>query len=326
MERPTTGRCWICLSPLEAPRFRSLGEVIQFNCPRCGEYALSSTAIAVLEVDQRPFSDRQRAILCHAIRKRRRGEKPTIYTVDDLDAILNAAKLPAVAEQAETLVLLIGELLEGPGVLLDLYDLRHGGVIGTLNPDNFDFVLRGLEGDGLLERKGPPSRGEWTGTLTFKGWERLQELQRGRVKGLRAFMAMKFGNEELDRIYVEHFKPAASAAGFDLRKVNEEPTPGLIDNRIRVDIRESRFVVADLSDDNLGAYWEAGYAEGLGKPVIYTCERTKFESEKTTHFDTNHSLTIPWDAEDPEWAAAMLKATIRARFPQEARMRDEGAD
>ena len=28
-------------------------------------------------------------------------------------------------------------------------------------------------------------------------------------------------------------------------------------------------------------YWEAGYAEGLEKPVIYTCEKNKFNSEKT---------------------------------------------
>ena len=25
-----------------------------------------------------------------------------------------------------------------------------------------------------------------------------------------------------------------------------------------------------------GAYWEAGFAEGLGKPVIYTCEKDDF--------------------------------------------------
>jgi len=35
---------------------------------------------------------------------------------------------------------------------------------------------------------------------------------------------------------------------------------------------------------NPGAYWEAGYAEGLGKPVIYTCEEAKFV--EASHFDT----------------------------------------
>ena len=37
-------------------------------------------------------------------------------------------------------------------------------------------------------------------------------------------------------------------------------------------VRDAAFVISDLTHDNSGAYWEAGYAEGLGKPVIYICE------------------------------------------------------
>ena len=56
---------------------------------------------------------------------------------------------------------------------------------------------------------------------------------------------------------------------------------GLIDNVMRVQIRDSAFILADLTDDNLGAYWEAGFAEGLGKPVIYLCEAARFDNAKT---------------------------------------------
>ena len=43
-----------------------------------------------------------------------------------------------------------------------------------------------------------------------------------------------------------------------------------------------------------GAYWEAGYADALDKPVIYICEKSKFKT-KPSHFDTNHSTTIFWE-------------------------------
>ncbi len=56
-------------------------------------------------------------------------------------------------------------------------------------------------------------------------------------------------------------------------------------------------MIAELSHDNSGAYWEAGYAEGLGKPVIYICEQKKFD-EKGTHFDTNHCTTVFWDRDN----------------------------
>jgi hypothetical protein len=69
-----------------------------------------------------------------------------------------------------------------------------------------------------------------------------------------------------------------------------------------------------------------GYAEGLGRPVIYTCRRDVFEdrkSENHPHFDTNHMVTVPWDPADPASAAPKLKDTIRATLPTEALLTDE---
>jgi nucleoside 2-deoxyribosyltransferase len=80
-------------------------------------------------------------------------------------------------------------------------------------------------------------------------------------------------------------------------------------------------LIADLTHANNGAYWEAGYAEGLGKPVIYRCNRAVFERERT-HFDTNHHLTVIWDPAAPTEAAEQLKATIGATLPDEAQLED----
>ena len=93
---------------------------------------------------------------------------------------------------------------------------------------------------------------------------------------------MEYGNPELDKIVEETFKPAVKQTGFDLFALNEKPRAGLIDDRSRVEIQTSRFLIACLTHDNAGAYWEAGFAEGLGKPVIYTCEQKKFQDAKNT--------------------------------------------
>ena len=134
-------------------------------------------------------------------------------------------------------------------------------------------------------------------------------------------MAMKFGVPELDNIYQNTFKPAARAAGFELVRLDENPEAGLIDSRLRVEIQSSDFLVADLTHENNGAYWEAGYAEGLGKPVIYTCENEKFKKDKS-HFDTNHHLTVAWDTNNPDAAGEELKAVIRATLPSVAKIED----
>jgi nucleoside 2-deoxyribosyltransferase len=79
---------------------------------------------------------------------------------------------------------------------------------------------------------------------------------------------MKFGDAVLDPFVEQTIKPAIRDAiaydPFDLRNVSRA---GVIDKILRVQIRDAAFVLVDLTHDNAGAYWEAGYAEGLGKPV-----------------------------------------------------------
>ena len=134
-------------------------------------------------------------------------------------------------------------------------------------------------------------------------------------------MAMEFGDEILNRVVLDCFKPAVAQTGFDLRKLDENPKAGLIDNRLRVEIRRSRFLIADLTHNNRGAYWEAGFAEGLGRPVIYTCEKSVFDAEKT-HFNTDHSHTVVWSEDALGEAAEELKNTIRATLPADAILED----
>ena len=164
--------------------------------------------------------------------------------------------------------------------------------------------------------------GEHNAKLTFSGWQRFYELQRGTVESRKAFMAMKYGDLVLDKLVNTHLREAVAQAGFTLARLDDQPKAGLIDDRLRVEIRTARFLIADLTHDNLGAYWEAGFAEGLGKPVIYTCEKNKFRSA-APHFDTNHHLIVLWDIENPTEAAQFLKNTIRATLPAEAKIKDD---
>jgi hypothetical protein len=158
-------------------------------------------------------------------------------------------------------------------------------------------------------------------TLSMEGWDYFEELIRGAKESRKAFMAMKFGDKTLDLMVEKYFKLAVEQTGFTLIRLDDTPRAGLIDDRLRVEIRTSRFLIADLTHENAGAYWEAGFAEGLVKPVIYTCEKKKFEKDKT-HFDTNHHLTVIWDENNPIEAAEDLKSTIRATLPDESKLTD----
>jgi hypothetical protein len=157
--------------------------------------------------------------------------------------------------------------------------------------------------------------------LTPEGWEQYAELSQKRAEGRYAFMAMRFGDTDLDWMVENCFRPAVSRAGFTLKKLTDEQPAGLIDNQIRAALLSSRFIIADLSHANLGAYWEAGYAEGLGRPVIYTCEKSVWD-KKNTHFDTSHMMTVIWERAKADEIGKSLTSTIRATLRSEARQTD----
>ena len=135
----------------------------------------------------------------------------------------------------------------------------QGAIIGAQSDQGLRYVAKGLMDKGLLIPKNTES-GRIMAILTFDGWEFFQKLKRGTISGRKAFMAMSFNSKDVDAIYNEHFKKAVAACGFELKTVQEQPKAGLIDNHIRVEIQGARFVVADLTDGNNGAYWEAGYS------------------------------------------------------------------
>lgn len=147
--------------------------------------------------------------------------------------------------------------------------------------------------------------------LTLQGWDRYEAERRGSFAARYGFLAMKFDDSVLDKLAAETIKPAVKrGTGYDLVDLRDVSRAGNIDNIMRQQIRDAAFVLVDLTHDNYGAYWEAGYAEGLGKPVIYICEKLKFDSART-HFDTNHCTTVKWDNSAVEHFEAELIATLR---------------
>ena len=71
-------------------------------------------------------------------------------------------------------------------------------------------------------------------------------------------------------------------------------------------------MIADITHENRGVYFEAGYAEGIGRPVIYTCRTDTFKPETGhPHFDVNHHLHVTWD--DPPSADQLEKLSLTIR-------------
>ncbi len=312
--------CPVCGTSLHAPpspRGRT-ADLAYYDCPHCGVFGLTRPAEVNLRSWMEETGDRERkaAIFAHALRKMQQGQESPLLGPQVAGRIMETSDLPTVQEQADHLIRLLGASFP-PGEFGNVSFLEHGAIVGVLSPAGFFFLVKGLIDARILQ--GSLTGGEHAAVqLTFQGWQRFEELRLGAPSGRNAFMAMQYGLEQMDRIVNEHFRPAVADTGFVLKRLDDEPRAGLIDDRLRVEIQGARFLVADLTHGNPGAYWEAGYAEGLGKPVIYTCERQVFE-DKGSHFDTSHHLHVLWEEGNMGDAVERLKATIRATIPEARR-------
>lgn len=134
---------------------------------------------------------------------------------------------------------------------------------------------------------------------TVGGWFELEKLNRPHSDSAQVFVAMWF-NKATDDVYINGIVPALTAVGYRPVRIDKKEHNNKIDDEIVAEIRRSRFLVADFTCEpgkvRGGVYYEAGFAQGLGIPVIWMCKATSIDD---LHFDTRQYAHIVWkDAPD----------------------------
>jgi len=147
--------------------------------------------------------------------------------------------------------------------------------------------------------------------ITPKGYERAEQLINSNIDSKSVFVAMDYRDIHVKEAFESAFKPACAACGFDALIIRDKPHNNGITDEIIVEIKKSKFVIVDFTFKNNGAYWEAGYAQGLGRPIIRSCKKDWFNTHGL-HFDVKHYRTIIW--EDSEHLIKELKENIRANI------------
>lgn len=164
--------------------------------------------------------------------------------------------------------------------------------------------------------------------LTPEGWNRVDKIQKSRIFNKDIFVSMSFAAETKNTR--EAIRSGIESAGFSAEFLDEiTHNKQIVPEMFRL-IRESKMLILDISIPNYGAYYEAGYALGLGKEVIICCERSvfegkykvngqeiseeekiKFERYLKPHFDIAQKQILLWDNNEDltrklaEWIKAL---------------------
>jgi hypothetical protein len=100
--------CIVCNTP--NTRKQQGVDFARFDCPRCGLFALSGTAEATLEqrLAEEPL---RRSLMSHTLRRMQRPDQKHFHIIrdDELPTFWSEGRLPSPLEQADNLILWIGD-------------------------------------------------------------------------------------------------------------------------------------------------------------------------------------------------------------------------
>lgn len=302
----------------------------EYNCRNCGQFAIIDSSFDVVEnlddcasfLFYRRKLERRNDVAVFGYGDnyiKAREQQTGVFSCFKIDNDLIRASAPKdFSEKIDRILLYFAKQsrFQGDFVTIEeeekssLFFVRQrfeetGIDIAAVKAAQIKFISNYLRDNKLIT----PASNLASARMEIAGWSRVDGLQKNTDKNSRiAFVAMKFCKEN-DGLR-EAIKNGIIGAGYMPKIMDEHEHNNQIVPEMLYLIRKSKFVVVDESDSNLGAYYEAGYAAGFGKPVIHICNCEVFD--KKVHFDVKQVNTIMWENGKLDEFVDKLKKRIKA--------------
>jgi len=252
------------------------------NCPRCFEFVIVNNRS---DLARNPEESKLKPYLAFYLRRHQSGVQPQI-TISNWKELALAEKAVTVPQKLERLLQLIADRTEVPGEAVHIDREIDAPLFNALSANEVNYLLKSLQDSQFVDLSA-----DIAAKMKVKGWQQLMPSPgSGGIPGT-CFVAMSF-DPALNSVFDEAIYPAAKDCGFEANRIDKKPTNGDINDHILAEIKKSQFVIADFTRHSPGVYFEAGFARGLGREVIWCCQETDFKGR--SHFDVNHYGHILW--------------------------------
>lgn len=284
-------KCPVCGAPdfQEEPWVTRKGKSHKLGkCDICGEFVFADGLKLHNWIHDSRVDSSEIPLLQAWIREHKETKsKPPLLIHTEIDRILLSLPGPSIAEKKERLLQAIGRRsprLGGPVKLEPKHDYPLAWVADDYE---MDYLLKALVDEGQLET----TTYDHYFIVSTEGWSAIGHIDNNFLESEQAFVAMWFDHDFQTSTYPS-IKRAIQRCGFRPYMVGEDKNEEKIDHRIMANIKKSRFMVADVTGQRNGVYFEAGYAKGLGIPVIWSVRSDQIED---VHFDTRQFPHINWE-------------------------------
>lgn len=281
------------------------------SCPLCGDFRFT---IEFHRDFRNDGTGREMArFISAAARQASEAGRPITLTAENWRNLAEAHQSVSISRKVESVLRFFASKCGSPGRVTSKFDFYLDyPVADCLDSHEFRQYVEYLVDKKLLKEFWSDDGESVQGyEPTIDGWQTVEPTLAAGGEPGRCFVAMSF-SKELDDAYSVGIKPAIESCAMKCVCLRDGPArPDGITDRILSEIRLAQFTVADFTEQNLGVYFEAGFAKGLGRDVIWTC---RADEVGKLHFDTRHLGHILWKT--PEDLRAKLADSIRANILQ----------
>jgi len=294
-------KCFFCGYDSRADRLPERCYSTLYDCEYCGTYILDSKGFNILKKDENKFK-----MACVLNERRLKGfggialddetkEEDLVCGYPRISVNELLAQFPQTAGEFLNRILLnLSRLAPQPFSEIPMNFKKPDNLyLFTKDTGECMTILKELFEQGLI-RDGNSTMQELRKILTLRSWEIIENLQNSAIDSKQAFVAMWFDSTMKD-FYEKGIKPAVEEAGYTAVRIDLKEFNNKICDELIAEIKRSKFLIADFSGLRSGVFFEAGFAKGLGREVIFTVRKEDVEELKE-HFDTRQYNHIVYDS------------------------------
>lgn len=279
-------KCPLC--DCDKAKISSSGEGLNplFDCPRCGEFIVNErTFYSELFV----LTNEKYLISGFTRESKETHRKPPVLLPNNIQDIIDQAP-DNISGKIDKILVNLSGMTPFPGKAVLIIEHLDYPLGYCKNEEEFAYFIKYLMDASLLMQPDTSSY-----RLTVKAWDRIEALRRSGPFSKQVFVAMNF-DKEFNGCYENAIKRAIEETHYKPYRIDREEHVDRVDDKILSEIKRSKFIIAEFTGQKHGVYFEAGYALGLGIPVVWTCHEDEITGKKL-HFDTRQFNHIAWTDE-----------------------------
>jgi len=272
----------------------------RYECPRCGGYLITRELKDDLQSEKNPLT---LILVSSWIREQNEIGREVSLTTDVYERLKKDLRMPNVSEKQFKLMQALERRTSYPGEWINFKENMETFIaLGWCNNlEELIFLIKTLVERKFLMEKDTKT---WVNKashievdlplliqITATGWDYLDEYKRRKPKdSKKAFIAMWF-DKSMDPILDNAIYPAVEEVGYEPIRIDRVEHIDKVDDKIIAEIRSSKFLIADLTGHRNGVYFEAGFALGLGIPVVWCVREDQLDK---AHFDVRQFNCVVW--------------------------------